>query len=324
MTNKTIRGFELSPQQRRLWLLQQSEREHLYVTQCAVLLDGSLNKQILRSALAQVMERHAILRTTFEQLPGLTVPLQTVNEVNPVALIEYDLSEWDADETETRIEMLLEEARRAPLDFQHGPLLRMFLVKLDANKHVLIINASVLYVDTMGLRNLLAEIKRCYDASLHHQVLNEEPLQYAALSGIFNELLESAETRAGREYWEKQNYPDFKALKLVYAKEPVDSFSPRQIDITVDSELLRQIESFALSRGVSTTGFLLACWEVLLWSLSGQTQILVGTATDGRNYEELETAIGLCARYLPVQCRLEDSSLFTEILQQLNDTMREV
>src|SRR6185295_9975945 len=128
------------------------------------------------------------LRTTFERLPGLNVPLQTVNDVEQVALIEYDLSEWDVDEAAIRIEMLLEEARRAPFDFEHGPLLRMSLVKLEANKHVLIVNASVLYVDAMGLRNLVAEIVRCYDAAPG----DDEPLQYGDLSDIFNELLESA------------------------------------------------------------------------------------------------------------------------------------
>src|SRR6185503_2014223 len=101
MTEKTIRGYSLSPQQRRLWLLQRAGDEHHYLAQCAVLLDGIINKPIFIAALKQVVEAHSILRTTFKRLPGLAVPLQVVNESGELPVDGYDLSEWDSDEGNT-------------------------------------------------------------------------------------------------------------------------------------------------------------------------------------------------------------------------------
>ena len=66
MSKEIIEGYRLSPQQKHLWLLGESERS----ATCAVRIDGELNPDLLEQAIRQVVERFEILRTTFKLLPG--------------------------------------------------------------------------------------------------------------------------------------------------------------------------------------------------------------------------------------------------------------
>ena len=66
MMQERIEGFRLSPQQRRLWKLQQADGAGPFYTRCAVRIDGELDEERLRAALGRAVVRHEILRTGFD------------------------------------------------------------------------------------------------------------------------------------------------------------------------------------------------------------------------------------------------------------------
>ena len=71
-------GFEISPQQRRLWLLQSDDKT--LSAQIVLELDGNLDVLALRRAIDRVVARYEILRTTFRRVPGRLVPIQVVHD----------------------------------------------------------------------------------------------------------------------------------------------------------------------------------------------------------------------------------------------------
>jgi len=75
-----IEGFRLSPQQRRLWQLQQTVQDSIYRAICEVMIEGSLDVNVLEQSIHSVIRRNEILRTSFHGLPGMTYPLQVLNE----------------------------------------------------------------------------------------------------------------------------------------------------------------------------------------------------------------------------------------------------
>src|SRR4030095_9606033 len=84
-------GFRLSPQQERLWILQQGGSLP-YRAQCAVLIQGDFNTALFQTALQAVIVRHEILRTTFRFVAGMITPLQVINNSKIVSrLIEHNL-----------------------------------------------------------------------------------------------------------------------------------------------------------------------------------------------------------------------------------------
>jgi Condensation domain len=81
MQNLSLEGYRLSPQQERLWELQQSGPAGAYCTQAAVLIRGGANLERLRAVLQRIVEHCEIPRTTFHCVPGLTsAPLQVISQ----------------------------------------------------------------------------------------------------------------------------------------------------------------------------------------------------------------------------------------------------
>jgi amino acid adenylation domain-containing protein len=324
MQEMTIDGFRLSPQQKRVWTLQQREHQP-YHTQCVLLLEGSLDVDALKAALAQVVERHEILRTSFRRLPGMSLPLQVVEQDCRFLINEYAPEETVADEPLAMIDGLLEEARYAASDLLHGAQLQVWLVRLKIDEHVLALSLPAMYNDTTGLRNLVAEISRYYDAIIHSEPLTDEVMQYIDISEWQNELLEAETAEAGRAYWRKQDLSGLQNLKLPYQHEAIETdFIPQFISVTIDAASTKQIE--ALVDGCETTAsiFLLTCWQVLLWRLTAQPLLSIGIASDGRNYQGLESALGLFAKYLPVSSLLEPDLPFRQLLAHVTQAVREI
>lgn len=152
-----IEGFQLSPQQKRLWLLQQDSAA--YRAQLAILIEGTLNTDLLKQALQDLVKRHEILRTTFQRLPEMKIPIQVVGDRGSLLWQEVDLTSWD--EKEKRIEIFAEEGRY-PFDFENGPLLRLTLLTLSKYKYVLLITLPSLCADSWTFKNIFRQTSLLY------------------------------------------------------------------------------------------------------------------------------------------------------------------
>ena len=77
--------------------------------------------------------------------------------------------------------------------------------------------------------------------------------------------------------------------------------SSRSLSWTTDAADVGAVAAFGPGRRTtSVEAVLLACWQTLLWRLSGQAEVLVETSFDGRKYEEMHQAIGA---YANLSCR---------------------
>src|ERR1700674_2052822 len=166
MQTDVIEGFRLSPQQKHLWSLQQGGRSLPYHAQCAILIEGSLDPAVLKTALQKLIDRHEILRTSFHCGPGMTVPLQTISGTVIPSIADYNLSGSDLAQQETAIETLCREAGELAFDFDKGPPLRLSLITQSRHRHVLLVTLSALCADTASLNNLVRELSRSYSACL--------------------------------------------------------------------------------------------------------------------------------------------------------------
>ena len=80
MQNQIVEGYELSPQQKELWQMMQQAPGAEFGLQCEVRIEGAVERRRLERAVDEVLGRHEILRTRYEQLAGLRYPLQVINE----------------------------------------------------------------------------------------------------------------------------------------------------------------------------------------------------------------------------------------------------
>lgn len=321
MQTETIKGFRLSPQQKHLWLLQQKETESNspYRVQCAIQIDGNLDVELLEKALERVVNRHEILRTSFRCLPGMDLALQVICDRISLPLVKFDWSHLTSEEQAAEFEYLWDRVKQQPFNFQQDSLLQVNLIYLAAQKHKLLISLPAVYGDTITFRNLVGEIGNTYSAICQNQSLSEVSMQYADIAAVLNELVESEETLSGREYWQKQKIAD-SVDGGFFGEKQSDSigFYPELYTQVIQPEI--GVKLFAIAQKYNTSNFalLLTSWQILLSKLIGQSEGTIGVACDGRTYEELASALGLLAKFIPLNYQIEESDKFSDILQQVD------
>ncbi|MEH2171962.1 non-ribosomal peptide synthetase [Nostoc sp.] len=316
-----MQGFRLSPQQKHLWQLQEINSLS-YRSQCAVLIEGVIDINILKQALEQLVNRHEILRTNFHCLPGMSIPLQVLTNKNITWGENYDFSSCSHQQQEELLSSLFEQFHQEVFDLQHGSLLRLSLVTLSSKKYIILICLPALCADAASLNILVREISQSYAACVQGKELDNEPLQYADLAEWQNELLEGEDTEAGRDYWRKQNIAALTTLKLPWEQQTTlkSTFQPQIQSINITPELVAQIEILVQQYNTSISNVLLTCWQILIWRITQQSNVTMGIGCNGRNYQELEDAIGLFAKYLPINIELDKESTFVEIISKNNLT----
>ncbi len=234
----------------------------------------------------------------------------------------YNLTGWDSPRQEARIAALCQKANETPLDFEQGRISQVSLITLSPTRHTLLVSLSSLCADSISLNNLMREICDAYSAYLRHEELADQPAQYADLAEWQNELLESEDTKTGRDYWRRQDFADLPAFKLPYeGQSPIKpGFRPLFVASTIDSGSLAKVRTLTRKYDASACAFLLACWQILLWRLVGESDFVVGMACDGRAYEELQKTLGLFSKHLPLRCHLEGKLQFCEILRRVDES----
>jgi amino acid adenylation domain-containing protein/FkbM family methyltransferase len=325
MQDQIIEGYRMSPQQEHLWLLQQFDGAP-YLAQCAVGIEGKLDRQVLKEALSQVVQRHEVLRTGFRCLLAMSTPLQVITDANISWGPDYESRSLRPHEKRERIRSLLQDERQRPFDLEHGPLLHASLVICSPTDHVLLLTLPALCTDAIGLKNLVNELSRCYAACLRDEKLTDEPLQYVDQSEVLNDLLESEDTETGRAYWRNQDPFSLLNLKLPFERtaSPENRFAPQEITLELAAEFSAQLKTLAQRHQISVPIFLLACWQVLLHRFTREPEITIATAFNGRTIEGVEEALGLFVKFLPVTLNFKDNDTLIQIAKQLQETTDEM
>jgi len=327
MQNST-EGFRLSPQQKSLWVLQQSGKGHPYRAFLAISVEGVLPYSALERAITDVVQRHEILRTTFHRPPGIKMPFQIVAETARFSWQSADVSSLDATDQKERIAEYIARERERPFDFFQGPLLRVTLIKQSEAGHVLLVSLPALCGESATLANFTSEFSRAYASGLNQEELAPEPMQYADFAEWQLELFEADDEHAlkGKGHWRDQQAAGAPSPVMPMEKRVVQAqeFLSDSIAINLDS-LLAKIEALAQEQATSVSAVLFAGWQALLWRLAGETKsgFALYNLSAGRKFDDLTDALGLYAKYLPIACQVEDES-FVAHLRRASNALNEV
>jgi NRPS condensation-like uncharacterized protein len=318
---KEIQGFQLSPQQKRLWSVR--DNNSAYFAQCAVKIEGDLQSEVLKAAIETAIARHEILRTTFQTIKGFKIPVQAIEDRIIFSFEERNVGSVQSDD---EIDRLLEELKQKYTDIEETQPLHVILIKESSSKYLMLISLPAMNADQLTLIDLINEIGRQYATCLDDEQGEDLSLQYADFAQWQNELLESEDTDTGREYWRIQDFSDFEIVDFIDKQTVADwlEFQPKYLKLPICTEITRKIAEITFRRHVSLADFLLACWQTLIWRLSGKSDLTIGVAVNGRKYEELQEALGLFAKYLPLKCHLEDSHNLSDILGQVKTLINDI
>ncbi|WP_437681742.1 amino acid adenylation domain-containing protein [Sorangium sp. So ce131] len=350
MEERVIEGFRLSPQQREI---VDSGVEQSLLAQGALLLEGPLDVARLGRALEAVAGRHEILRTRFQRLTSMGVPLQVIAEGAAVELSSGDAAGCEAPD----VAAALEEARQRPFDLAGGAPLRASLKALPGARRLLVLTAPSLCMDARSLNNLARSIFDEYAGGAPEAPAAEPedhvdgarggeprggaeeadgadgaeeggPIQYVQFSEWQNELGEEEDADRAKAFWQKYLDGELPALRLPLEREPSDAasgaFTPRSTGFTLDREAAARIDALLASRGLAADRYFLAAWLLFLSRAGDRADVLTRVCFDGRRFAELDDAVGLFTTGAPFRLDLDDGESAARLLDKVAFHLKDV
>jgi Condensation domain len=306
----------LSPAQSRLWFLEQLRPgTNAWNTGIALRLRGALNAEALRYSLEFLVQRHESLRTVFPAPGGRPSPL--VLEVP-----QFDLPLLDGCEED--VTAFVEGQLARPFDLERDLMLRGQLLRLSDDDHVLVLVAHHIACDGWSKGVLLAELGQIYDAALAGDApaLPALPIDYADYAAWQRDVLSGAALDRLISYWKARlaDAPPALALPTDRTRPPRQAFSGAVVWLRVPAALAATLVRLGRQERATPFMTLLAAFNVFLFALSGQEDILVGSPSAMRTLPELDRVVGMFANTLVYRTSLAGAPTFAEVVRRVRET----
>ncbi len=319
-----VGALPLSFAQQRLWFLDQMEpNSPTYNVPTAVRLAGALDIAAFARALAAIVGRHEVLRTTFAVVDGQ--PVQVIGPVaahTPMPMIDLQALP-EAERAAAVRRLALAEARR-PFDLARGPLLRTALLRLRGAEHVLLLTMHHIVSDGWSMGIFVRELAAIYAADVAGRPTDLPALavQYADYAVWQRAWLQGPALDAQIAYW-RRRLADMPALQLPTDRPRPPVATSRGAGERFGLPKEPSAELVALGRAEGATAFMtsLAGFLVVLHYHTGQDDIVIGTDVANRTRGETEGLIGFFVNQLVLRADLAGNPTFRELLGRVREVV---
>jgi amino acid adenylation domain-containing protein len=305
-------------QQRMLFMEELAGRNSYYNIPVAYEIRGALNRAALDCALQQLLAAHDVLRTTYLMRAGACI--QRIGAPQPMPINWHDLSQ-DTDQAKALAELLQLEANHL-FDLQHEWPIRLSLIRLSDQAHVLSINIHHIAADGWSAGTILRDLGAAYQRACDAQgravatTPGERAYQYADYVSWQTAWMKSGDCQAAKDYWraQLQGAPELHGLPLDFRRPNVQAVAGHTLVTSLSA--VAALESTA--RAYRTTPFVVlqSVFAALLARYSGEIDIVFGTAAANRQPLAFVDTVGLFVNTLPLRYAVQDETTFAQLLAQ--------
>lgn len=315
--------YSLSGAEKRLWILDQLNPDLVaYNMPYKNLIEGNINIEVFRRAVYALIERHEVLRTTYHEIDGM--PLKKIHSTDHFSgnMISFlDLSSHP--DKKKYLEDWHEQEMQIPFDLEKGPLLRIQLFQTSEKTFYLFFNLHHIISDGWSMDVFRKDLMLLYEAFSHGNASGLKPLafQYKEFADWLNKYQESNNASEDKRYWFKvfDTIPVSLNLPLDFPRPEVKTFKGASVKTIFSRESSVALRHLAQSKGLSLYMLLQAILKAMLFRVSGQTDIVIGTPLSGRVREDLEDQLGLYVNDLALRTRFNANDSFDVLLKKVED-----
>ncbi|TCP59140.1 amino acid adenylation domain-containing protein [Tumebacillus sp. BK434] len=315
-------NLPLSFSQQRLWFLDQFEANNdAYHIPLAVGVHGPLDLAALEQSFHEILRRHEALRTQFHTVDG--EPVQVILEKAALPLFVYDLSGLTKDEQERETERLIAETTTRPFRLDTDLLVRVSLIKLAPEEHVLALVMHHIISDVWSMGVFLQEVSVLYAAFSEGQAspLSDLPIQYADYAVWQRDWLQGDVLAEQVHHWKKHFSGDLPVLELPTdrPRPAVQTYKGDTRRFALTQELHQRLLAFSKGAGATLFMTLFSAFNTMLHRYSNQEDIILGTPIAGRHRSEVEPLIGYFVNTLALRTDLSGNPTFRELVARVRD-----
>ena len=317
-------SLPLSFAQEMMWFWHQLLPDNpLYNLLVSLQIEGLLNVTVLEQSLNEIIRRHENLRTCFPSVDGK--PMQVISTLANINLSTVELP--SSPEQTTQLKQLASTEAEKPFDLAQSPPLRLTLVRLSRETHILMLTMHHIIYDAWSIGILASELCTLYEAYSqgNPSPLSELPLQYADYAYWQRQRLTGEVLEKYLSYWREKlaGVSPVSPLPTDRLRPQVQSFHGGLEKFQLNQNLIQKLTQLSQESGTTLFMTMLSAFFVLLYHYSGESDLIVGTGIANRNRVEIEPLIGMFANVLALRSQCSDDSSFTEFLTQVKQTTQE-
>ncbi|HKH45576.1 MAG TPA: amino acid adenylation domain-containing protein, partial [Thermoanaerobaculia bacterium] len=308
----------LSYAQQRLWFIDRLEGASSgYNIPSSMRVTGGLDRAAFVRALCTIVERHESLRTVFQEVDGEVA--QVIREKVDFRLTEKELGGLGAEEREREVRRLALEDARKPFDLSRDLLLRVSLLALSDEEHVVLLNMHHIASDGWSMGVLLRELGALYEACRagRESPLAPLPVQYADYAQWQRRWLQGEVLENQLDYWRRHlaGLPQVHALPLDKPRPARQGFDGGHHIQRLPRTLKDRLELSCQRAGVTLFMILEAAFAVLLGRYSQESDVVVGSPIAGRVHRDVEPLIGFFVNTLVLRSDLAGNPRLIDLLE---------
>lgn len=311
----------LSYAQERMWFVHQIQPDSTaYNLPLGVRLTGPLDVSALEQSFQELVRRQASLRTTFVQIDGQ--PRQLVAPLARLSLPRVDLRHLPPGERKQEAHRLAQAEGRRPFDISREQLLRLLLIQLADEEHILVINMQHTIADAWSFSVMARELIQLYEAFSNGApaYLPDPCIQYTDFAYWQRKWLQGKHLQDQLSYW-RQQLADAPILELPtdHPRPAVQTHNGSYLSLDLSPALFQALREISRQEGVTLFMTLLAAFKTLLYRYTGQEDIVVGTPIANRRWKETEGLIGTFVNTLAMRTDLTGQLTFRELLGRVRE-----
>ncbi|WP_176560098.1 non-ribosomal peptide synthase/polyketide synthase [Brevibacillus dissolubilis] len=296
-----------------------------YVVQLAMKCSTKLDVEAFEQAWQKVVERHAILRTSFIW-EGLEQPHQIVRK-NVSAVIEHhDWRGVPEAEREEKLQAYLADDRKRSFDITTAPLMRWALIRFGDDEYRFVWSFHHVLLDGWSTPLVLGDWQTYYRAIVEGR---EAGLGAVPPFAHYIAWLQGRDQQEAQEYWHSQLRGFTTPTPLGMGRAGSTSLQEKvyaEQSIYVPADVTNRLQSFARTYHVTFNTLVQGAWALILSRYSGEQDILFGATGSGRptDLAGVQDMIGLFINTLPLRVWLDPEDTVLNWLTTLQNNQLEM
>jgi Condensation domain len=286
---------------------------------CLIHIRGVLTPEACHAALGRVVERQEVLRLSF--LPGKERPVQMIRRTAELNLQYRALPNGQDGQA---VEEAASEIFSKPFDLVRGPLYRAEVLRLNSDRHVIVLSIHHAIADGWTLGIFTEDLCSAYVLGIIHpqERLPQLPQTYAAWGAAERDFWQPKEIERRIPFW-KSHLAGTQRLWSSF-EGPLTASGPTQrLVLLFPLEVADAAKELARKTGATLFSTLLAAFQIALSQWTGERDVLVGTPTANRAKQSVSETMGYFAGIVPIRGQVDPDRTFEESLKSVHQNATE-
>jgi len=324
--NKNKKYYPLSYSQKRIFILYNLEpNSSFYNTTHLKEITGNLDIKKFKKALITTIKKHESFRTNFKNFNK--EPIQIIHSSANIDIGFIDISKIP--NLKGAKDKIIKKSLNIVFNLEKDPLIKNIIVRESKEKYSLITTVHHIIFDEWSLKLFYKDLATCYNAYLKNKKPDLLPLNISYKDYVAWELSQKdgQKFKDQEKYWLKELSGELSVIDLPvdFRRPTTHKYNGNLGVVDLNKSIIRSLNKIAIEQNTTIFVSLFTIFNLFLYRLTNQEDLIVGTSIINRGYNNnFKNIIGLFVNTLPIRIKIKKELKFNQLLKRTRNKFLDV